>query len=191
MQVHSAGSLLLIGHVITPHGQKTSNEHVPAVKEFATLTNVQGVRRFLGLASNYWRFMPSFAKLASPLHVLTWKGAIFIWNSSCQEAFDGLKQRLMRAPVLAYPQFDRSFVLETDASGAGLGAVLSQVQDDGKPRAHPIAFASRAVSPCEKNYSITELETLAVVLSVSHCRSYLHAQEVTVYTDHSAVSSVL
>ena len=81
--------------------------------------------------------MPSFAKLASPLHVLTWKGAMFIWISSCQESFDGLKQRLTRAPVLAYPQFDQ---LETDASGAGLGAVLSQVQNDGKP--HPIAFAS-------------------------------------------------
>ena len=114
---------------------------------------------------------------------------LFNWNSTCQEAFDGLKQRLTRAAVLAYPQFDRGFMLETDTSGTGLGAVLSQVQEDGKP--HPIAFASQALLPCEKNYGITELETLAVLWSVSHFRNYLYGQEVTVDTDHSAVGAVL
>ena len=79
--------------------------------------------------------------------------------------------------------------METDASGIGLGAVLSQVQEDGRPP--PIAFASRALSPCKKNYGITELETLAVVWSVSHFRSYLYGQEVMVYTNHSAVGAVL
>ena len=133
--------------------------------------------------------MPSFAKLAHPLHALTRKGAVFDWDSNCQKAFDNFKQKLTEAPVLAYPQFDRNFVLETDASGIGLGAVLSQVQEDGRPP--PIAFASRALSPCKKNYGITELETLAVVWSVSHFRSYLYGQEVMVYTNHSAVGAVL
>ena len=91
--------------------------------------------------------------------------------------------------MLAYPSFDRDFTLETDASLQGLGAVLSQKQEDGK--LHPIAFASRALSTAEKNYSITELDTLAVVWAISHFHSYVNGNPVTVLTDHSAVKSVL
>ena len=91
--------------------------------------------------------------------------------------------------MLAYPSFDKDFVLETDASILGLGAVLSQKQVDGK--LHPIAYASRALNPAEKNYSVTELETLAVVWGITHFRSYLYGNTVRVLTDHSAVKSVL
>ena len=95
----------------------------------------------------------------------------------------------MTAPVLAYPCFTKDFTLETDASILGLGAVLSQTQDDGK--LHPIAYASRALNPAEKNYSVTELETLAVVLGITHFHSHLYGYAVTVMTDHSAVKPVL
>ena len=90
---------------------------------------------------------------------------------------------------MAYPSFGKDFVLETDACLQGLGAILSQTQDDGK--LHPIACASRALSQSEKNYSVTEVETLAVVWAVSHFHSYLYGHRVTVYTDHSAVKAVL
>ena len=98
--------------------------------------------------------MLSFAKLAHPLHALTQKGAVFDWDDNSKKAFDSLKQRLTETPVLVYLRFNRNFILETDASGIGLGAVLSQVQEDGKP--HPIASASRALSPREKlqNYRV-------------------------------------
>ncbi len=178
-----------LGFVLTPFGLKTSEEHVRAVREYVAPTDVRGVRQFLGLASYYRRFIPSFAKIAHPLHALTRKGAVFDWNEDCQEAFEKLKQVLSDSPVLAFPSFNLEFVLETDASGVGLGAVLSQKQQDGK--LHPVAFASRALSPCEKNYGITDLETLAVVWALSHFRSYLYGQEVVVYTDHSAVCSIL
>ena len=79
--------------------------------------------------------------------------------------------------------------METDASIQGIGAVLSQEQDDGK--LHPVAFASRAVNQAERNYSITDQETLAVVWAMSHFRTYLYGQDVTVYTDHAAVKAVL
>ena len=95
----------------------------------------------------------------------------------------------MEAPILVHPDFDKPFVLETDASAQGLGALLSQVQDD--KRLHPIAYASRALSPQEKKYAITELETLAVVWAVQHYHAYLYGHEETVYTDHSAVKAVL
>ena len=100
-----------------------------------------------------------------------------------------MKRRLINPPVLAYPDFEKDFSLETNASICGLGAVLSQVQPDG--RLHPIAYASCALSPSEKNYGITDLETLAVVWAVSHFHYYHYGRCVTIYTDHSAVKAVL
>ena len=91
------------------------------------------------------------------------KNAVFKWSTECQSAFDHLKKMLTTAPILAYPKFgpDVEFVLETDASGIGLGAVLSKQQPHGM--LHPIAYASCSLDPNESNYGITELETLAVV----------------------------
>ena len=109
--------------------------------------------------------------------------------TDCQQAYDLLKSRLITAPVLAFPDFAKSFTLETDASIQGLGAILSQVQDDGL--AHPLAYASRSLSQSERNYAITELETLAVVWAVTHFRYYLYGNKVTVFTDHAAVKAVL
>ena len=120
---------------------------------------------------------------------MTRKSAAFKWTSSCQTAFDQLRSKLVTAPVLAYPDFGRDFILETDASINGLGAVLSQTQEDGK--VHPVAYASRALSPTERNYAITELETLAVVWAVTHFRYYLYGHNVKIFTDHTAVKAVL
>ncbi len=100
-----------------------------------------------------------------------------------------LKQRLVTAPVLAYPSFGKEFILETDASILGIGAVLSQPQED--ERAHPVAYASRALSPQEVNYSITELETLAVVWPISYFHTYVYGHSVTVFTNNTAVRAVL
>jgi hypothetical protein len=127
--------------------------------------------------------------VAQPLHALTRKGVEFLWTEACHSAFETLKQKLTQVPVLAYPTFDKPFTLETDASILGLGAVLAQEQEDR--RLHPVAYASRALSPPERNYSITELETLAVVWAISHFCTYLYGNRVTVYTDHSAVKAVL
>ena len=160
-----------------------------AIREFPTPQNVKEVRQFVGLASYYRRFVQSFAQTAQPLHALTRKGVSFRWTESCQNAFDVLKKKLCEAPILAYPAFDREITLETDASILGIGAILSQLQADGKP--HPVAFASRALSPTEQNYAITDLETLGVVWAVSHFRTYLNGQKVTIFTDHAAVKAVL
>ena len=110
----------------------------------------------------------------------------FEWSPECETAFVTLKNKLVTPPVLVYPRFGDEFTLETDASILGLGAVLSQKQPDG--RLHPVAYASRALSPTEKNYSVTELETLAVVWGITHFHSYLYGGDVT---DHSAVKPVL
>jgi len=93
------------------------------------------------------------------------------------------------APVLTYPNFDKNFILETDANIKGIGAMLSQQQEDGW--VHPVAFASRALLQQERNYSVTDLETLAVVWAVSHFHAYLYGHDVEIRTDHSAVKPVL
>ena len=97
--------------------------------------------------------------------------------------------RLVTVPLLAYPNFDKDFTLETDASKLGLGAILSQYQDDQK--LHPVAYASQSVSASEANYAITDLETLAVVWAVTHFHYYLYGHNVTIITDHAAVKAIL
>ena len=111
-----------------------------------------------------------------------------------QTALDKLKELLVSAPVLAYPRFGLGvvgveFILETDASGVGIGAVLSQTQDD--EQLHPIAFASRSLDSSDRNYGITELETLAIVWAAHYFRPYLLGHHTTIFTDHSACVSVL
>ena len=90
---------------------------------------------------------------------------------------------------MCYPCFSKPFVLETDASGGGLGAVLAKEQEDGQ--VHPVAYTSRALSAAESRYAITELETLAVVWAMSHFHPLLYGHDVTVYMDHSAVRAIL
>ena len=178
-----------LGHSITPCGLRPNNHNIDAVKDFPVPMNLKQLRQFLGLTSHYRRFVPNYAKIAFPLHALTRKGALFQWTANCEVAFETLKTRLVTAPLLCYPDFDKDFVLETDASKQGLGAILSQYQVDHK--LHPVAYASRSISSTEANYAITDLETLAVVWAVTHFRYYLYGHKVTIITDHAAVKAIL
>ena len=91
---------------------------------------------------------------------------MFWWTAECETVFDTLRAKLLTAPVLGYPDFTKDFTLETDATKVGLGAILSQYQEDQK--LHPVAYASRSTSASEVNYAITNLETLGVVWAVTH-----------------------
>ena len=149
-----------LGHLITPQGLKTNSRLTEAVMKFPRPQNTAEVRQFLGLCSYYRHFVPQFSKIAHSLQALTRKGVEFQLTDNCEQVMERLK-KLVSAPVLPYPSFDKPFFLETDATIAGIGAVLSQPQEDGKQ--HPVAYASRALSMSERNYSITKLEMLAVV----------------------------
>ena len=170
-----------LGHLIIPSAILPNPVRVSAVQQFPVPSSVKEVRQFVGLTSYYHRFIKGFAHIAQPLHNLTQK--------ECQAAFQQLKSCFTNSPVLCYPTFNQSFILETDASQQGLGAVLSQGQSDGK--LHPVAYPSRILSPAEKRYTITDLEILAVVWAVTHFHAYLYGHDVLVYTDHSAVRAVL
>jgi hypothetical protein len=109
----------------------------------------------------------------------------YVWTEKQQRAFDYLKQRLITSPILTYPNFEKPFTLYTDASGTGIGAVLSQVGEDGKE--HVISYASRSLNKAEINYPITDQECLAVVWAVRYFQHYLELKPFTVVTDHSAL----
>ena len=175
--------VLYLGHIISSEGIAPNPDKVRAVREFQIPTNARAVREFLGIAGYYRRFVPNFAKVAGPLHALTRQQVPFVWTPKCQEAFEKLKELLVSPPVLAYPCFAKPFVLHTDASGLGLGAVLEQEQDDGQ--LHPVAYASRTLSKHERNYGITDLEALGVVWAAKHFRAYLLGHKCLVYTDHA------
>ena len=122
-------------------------------------TNVRALREFVGLAGYYQRFVPNFARVAGPLHMLTHSNVLFVLTDACQKSFNQLKSLLTTPLALAYHNFNEPFQLHTDTSGQGLGAVLEQ-QVDGV--SHPVVFASHTLSKHEQRYGITELETLAV-----------------------------
>ena len=118
--------------------------------------------------------MPNYADIAAPLHSASQKGERFRWTTQCEEAFGSIKRKLMNAPILSFPQLDEPFILDTDdASDRGLGAVLSQVQV-GKERV--IAYAARALSKAERNYSTTRKELLALVWGTEHFETYLYGR---------------
>ena len=177
-----------LGHMISKHKIEVDPIKVAAIRDFPQPTNLKSLKSFLGFVSYYRHFIPNFSSVTGPLHLLTRKDASFLWTSSCQEAFELLKRLLTKTPVLAYPDFEQSFILETDASGTGLGAVLAQ-KVQGIVR--PVAFASRTLQPHEKNYGVTELEALGVVRAAKHFRPYLYGHRCDIFTDHVALKSLL
>lgn len=188
-----------LGHVITEGGVSPDPEKLRAVEAWSAPQNSTQLRAFLGLAGYYRRFIKNFASLAAPLNSLLWgtskrrpraeSGNKWKWGETQQVAFQTLKDVLMQAPVLAYADFRLPFLLYTDASHAGLGAVLAQKQD-GKERV--IAYASRGLRPAErndKNYSSFKLELLALKWAiVDKFREYLAVSPFTVFTDNNPLA---
>ena len=159
-----------LGHIVSKSGIRTDPAKVAAVKEMKSPETVTQVKSFLGLAS-YRKFVKDFSKIAKPLFNLTKKEKKFIWEEGTEAAFQELKNRLISAPILAFPQADGSeFILDTDASAYAIGAVLSQVQE-GRERV--IAYGSRCLDKPERNYCVTRREMLAVVYFTKYFKHYL------------------
>ena len=174
-----------LGHIISREGIATDPAKIEKVSTWPVPTSKREIQQFLGLASYYRRFVKDFARIARPLHRLTERTASFLWTDDCQDAFTKLRQCLCSAPVLAYPDFSRQFILDTDASDVGIGAVLSQVDAEGHERV--IAYGSRALSKAERRYCVTRRELLAVVVFTRQYRPYLVGQKFLLRTDHGSL----
>ena len=180
--IFAAKEVSYLGHRVTEEGLLPDPVLLAAIRDIPPPKTAMEVRSFLGL-DGYYR-VKGFATIAAPLHALTRKDALFHWSEDCQAAFDQLKVRLTTSPITAFPDFSQEFRLYTDASTAGLGAILAQIRD-GKERI--ICCASRALNKAEKSYPATKLECLAIVWAVAKFRPYLMAMPFEVYTDHYAL----
>lgn len=177
--------LPFLGYVVTKDGLRPDPAKVDRVNNYPRPNSVTELRTFLGMISYYRRYLDSFSQLASPLHQLLCKAAKFVWTNTHETAFQTLKQKLTTAPLLAYPCFDKPFIVHTDASGKGIAAILSQIGEDKFE--HPIIYASRTLSKSERNYSTTEQEGLAVIFALKTFRPFIYQQPTTLYTDHVAL----
>jgi hypothetical protein len=147
-----------LGYFITKEGVSTDSSKIMAVSNWPQPQNLKKLRGFLGLAGYYRRFVKDFGKIAKPLTDLL-KMDNFVWNEEATSAFSLLKQALITALVLILPDFSKKFVVETDALGKGMGAVLMQDH-------HPIAYIRKSLDPRQQTLSVYERELLAIVYAV-------------------------
>ena len=174
-----------LGHIISAKGIEPDPAKIDAVKNFPVPKDAKSLQRFLGLASYYRRFVYNFSMKAAPLFNLLHKDTKFIWSKTQQKAFEELKNNLVSTPILAFPNFNKPFKVITDASNTGIGAVLAQ---DNEEHENVIAYASRILSPAERNYATIERECLAIVWGIAQFRPYLYGQQFTVVTDHNPLT---
>lgn len=174
-----------LGFVVNRYGLQTDPDKVAPIRDYPAPRTVREVRKFVGMTSWYRNFIPNFATRVAPVNKLIRKKQEWIWGPEQQAAFEDIKSCLMQAPTLTRPDFTKPFFLHTDASITGLGAVLMQVDEHGVE--HPIAYASRSLHGAEANYTVSEMECLAVIWGIEKFRCYLEGRQFTVVTDHSCL----
>ena len=178
-----------LGHVVSSEGIKMDAGKVAAIRDWPRPASVRDVRSFHGLANYYRRFIADFSKISTPLTNLTKKAVGFLWGPAEESAFEKLKQAMISAPVLATPDLSKPFTVYVDASGIATGGVL--LQEDEHKKLHPLAFISKKLQPAELNYTVGELEMLAIVHALQAWRCFLEGAEFTVWTDHSNLTSFI
>ncbi|MCP4492401.1 MAG: hypothetical protein GY820_34595, partial [Gammaproteobacteria bacterium] len=179
-----------LGHIVTREGLKPDPGKTECIATYPVPRNLTEMRRFIGMASYYRKFIQGFAAISHPLRKLTEKGVKFEWSSVCQEAFEELKGRLIESPLLHYPDVTKGhYYIETDGSNLGLGAVLCQ--KDGRGRMCPIAYASSGLSHDQQKYGPTEIEALACICVVCYFHTNIFGCEVTLLTDHNSLTFLI
>ena len=165
-----------LGHVVSNRGIATDPKKIRAIQQWPPPTTVTEVHKFTGLTNYYRKFVHGYAKVARPLHDLVSgknakkKRSVVEWTEDCERSFNQLKQLCSNTPILAYPDYKQKFKLYTDASESGLGAVLTQIKEDGLER--PVAYASRMLSKSERNYDAHNFWPLngpLLIVSMSIC----------------------
>lgn len=163
-----------------PKRTQKDPEKTKVVKEYPRPQNSDDVKRFIAFANYYRKFISKFAEKAYPLNKLCSKNVAFVWTD-CENSFNYLKTALVEPPLLQYPDFStkNEFILQTDASGLAIGAVLCN------SNGLPVAYASRSLNKAEVNYPTIEKELLAIVWGVKYFRPYLYGRKFKIQTDHS------
>ena len=176
-----------LGFNISKNGIKTCRHITQAILDYPTPKNIKDVQRLLGISNYYRSFIHGHSQILAPIIHLTRKGSNFRWTEECDKALDTIKHKLTTPPVRNYYDPSLPIVLTTDASGTGIGATLSQVDEKGKMRL--LAYGSRVLKPAEYRWSVTEKEAFAVTFFIKKFRHYL-ANPFVVFSDHHALKYV-
>jgi len=184
--------LQFLGHIILADRIRTDPNKIAKMVTLASLTNVKELRSKLGLFSYYRQYIKGFSDIIRPMYELireeNGKAVLFKWTPARQKAFEVIKVKLATAPVVAHPNFDKSFILYTDALGGGVGAILHQKDDDRRERI--IVCTSRTFNEHEKKYLIIEQECLAVVWGVEKFKQYLNVKLFKIVIDYMAFKTI-
>lgn len=187
--VFGVPEVTFLGYRISESGTKPLDEKVQAIRDFQPPKDVKTLRRFLGMANFYRRFLPGAAQIQAPLNALlagSVKGSTPInLTGEALKAFTLTKESISKAALLAHPDCHSKLALVTDASDTSIGAVLQQLKNDSW---QPLAFFSRKLSTCQQKYSPYDRELLAIYESIKYFRHMLEARHFTVYTDHKPIS---
>lgn len=178
-----------LGYIINENGIKTDESKIDAINNFKSPTCIKHLRSFLGLTNYYRKFVKNYAKYSKILESLCGKDKKLFWSDECISAFENMKQQLKEVPILAFPDFSKPFILDTDASFDTIGAVLSQKDDQGRERV--IAYGSHKMNKHEVGYCITRKELLAIYYFTIHFKHYLYGKKFVLRTDHKAITFML
>jgi hypothetical protein len=172
-----------LGYVVTPQGIEVDQAKVEAIQGWSVLKTITQVQSFLGLAGFYRHFVKDFSTIAAPLNELTKKGVPFSWGNKQENAFVMLKDKLTHTSLLQLPDFNKTFELECDASGIGLGGVLLQ---EGKL----VAYFSEKLSGPILNYSTYDKELYALVRTLETWQHYWWPKEFVIHSDHESLKHI-
>nr|XP_022314409.1 uncharacterized protein K02A2.6-like [Crassostrea virginica] len=172
------------GHRITCDGVKLDDKKLRAILDMEAPENVSAVKRFCGVVQYMAKFLPDLSSMLEPIRALTRKSVAWNWSTECNEAFNAIKQKLVTAPVLTYFNASKPVTVQVDSSQFGLGAVL--LQDD-----KPVEYASRRLTPAERNWAQIEKEALAILFGLERFDQYTYGRTVIVENDHKPLASIL
>ncbi len=177
-------SVKYLGLIVSSDGLQMDEDKTCRIADWPAPTNVKRTQEFLGFANFYRRFIPNFSKICRPIFNLLQKKIKFVWAESHKKAFNELKEQFTKSPLLLYPDHEKQFFLETDASDYATGGVLTQMGPDSQR--HPVSFHSKSLSPAERNYDIYDKELLAIIRVLEEWRHHLEGSphKVIVLTDH-------
>lgn len=175
--------MIFLSFKLSAAGIKPQSRLTNAINQLPHPESKKELRHFLGMAWFYRAFIKDFATISRPLNKLIGDNVQFIWDSFCEAAFQEIKQHLMCGPILAFPQLNKPFVVEVDASDYAARGVLSQIGDDDM--LHPIAYFSTPFTGSQCNWAQVTKDAFALVLAVIHWHVYLSGIEFVLRSDHN------
>ncbi|CAI2345915.1 unnamed protein product [Caenorhabditis sp. 36 PRJEB53466] len=184
-------TISFLGHEITRNGYYPLKSNVAAIAAFPTPKNSEEVRRFVGMAGFFRKFIKDFAGIAEPLTKMSRKNVKFEWDQPQEDAYQTLKKALVEEPILGFPDYDKPFHIFTDASAVAQGAALMQTRQDDEKSYTVIAYTSRTLADTETRWPAIQVELGAIIFALRQFRPYVCMSKIVLHCDHKPLSYLL